>query len=329
MTTAAAPARRTYLNVARGLLRSTRPRQMAKNGLVLVPVFFTINKWWDTSDIGGMFAIVGLGLAAFVLFTLMSGAVYLVNDALDVESDRSHPVKRHRPIAAGMVPVPLAYATAGVFAVVGVAVSFLMSYDMGYVALGYIGLNAAYSLLLKRIVILDVAAIAAGFVLRATAGSLAIDMPALTRLGVETSLDLTISPWLYVVTALGALFIALAKRRSELAEAGDRSASQRPILSEYSLPFLDQVMAIVATSTLVAYTLYTFSGGITGANVPENNSMMLTAPFVAYGLFRYLYLVHRGNRGETPEEILLTDKPFLINVVLWIAAASTVLILNS
>ena len=329
MTTAAAPARRTYLNVARGLLRSTRPRQMAKNGLVLVPVFFTINKWWDTSDIGGMFAIVGLGLAAFVLFTLMSGAVYLVNDALDVEGDRAHPVKRHRPIAAGIVPVPLAFAAAGVFAVVGVAAAFLMSYDMGYVALGYIGLNAAYSLVLKRIVILDVGAIAAGFVLRATAGSLAIDKPALTRLGVETSLDLTISPWLYVVTALGALFIALAKRRSELAEAGDKSASQRPILSEYSLPFLDQVMAIVATSTLVAYTLYTFSGGITGANVPENNAMMLTAPFVAYGLFRYLYLVHRGNRGETPEEILLTDKPFIINIALWIAAASTVLILNS
>ena len=329
MTTAAAPARRTYLNVARGLLRSTRPRQMAKNGLVLVPVFFTINKWWDTSDIGGMFAIVGLGLAAFVLFTLMSGAVYLVNDALDVASDRAHPKKRHRPIAAGIVPVPLAYAVACVFAVVGVAVSFLMSYDMGYVALGYIVLNAAYSLVLKRLVILDVGAIAAGFVLRATAGALAIDKPALTRLGVETSLDLTISPWLYVVTALGALFIALAKRRSELAEAGDRSAAQRPILSEYSLPFLDQLMAIVATSTLVAYTLYSFSGGITGANVPENNAMMLTAPFVGYGLFRYLYLVHRGNRGETPEEILLTDKPFLINIVLWIAAASTVLILNA
>ena len=329
MTTAAAPAKRTYLTVLRGLVRSARPRQMAKNGLVLVPVFFTINKWWDTGDAGGMLAILGLGLAAFVLFTLMSGAVYLVNDALDVESDRAHPAKRHRPIAAGIVPVPLAFGAAGVLAVVGVAASFLVSYDMGYVALGYIGLNAAYSLVLKRVVILDVGAIAAGFVLRATAGSLAIDGSTLTRLGVETSLDLTISPWLYVVTALGALFIALAKRRSELAEAGDRSASQRPILSEYSLPFLDQLMAIVATSTLVAYTLYSFSGGITGANVPENNAMMLTAPFVAYGLFRYLYLVHRGNSGETPEEILLTDKPFIVNIALWIAVASTVLILNS
>ena len=317
------------MTVVRGLLRSARPRQAAKNGLVLVPIFFTINLWWDTNDIAGMLAIVGLGLAAFALFTLMSGAVYLVNDALDVENDRIHPSKRHRPIAAGLVPIPLAYATAGLLAAIGLAASFLMSYDLGFVALGYIGLNAAYSVALKRVVILDVAAIAAGFVLRATAGALAIDKPTLTRIGVETPLDLTISPWLYVVTALGALFIALAKRRSELAEAGDRSASQRPILSAYSLPFLDQLTGIVATSTLVAYTLYTFSGGITGANVPENNAMILTAPFVAYGLFRYLYLVHRGNSGETPEEILLTDKPFIINIALWIAAASTVLILNS
>ena len=329
MTTATAPPRRTYLTVVRGLLRSARPKQTAKNGLVLVPVFFTINKWWDTNDIAGMLAIVGLGLAAFALFTLMSGVVYLVNDSLDVESDRAHPVKRHRPIAAGIVPVPLAFAVAGVLGAVGIVAAFLMSYEMVYVALAYLGLNVAYSLVLKRVVILDVAAISAGFVIRATAGSLAIDGSTLTRLGVETSLDLTISPWLYVVTALGALFIALAKRRSELAEAGDRSALQRPILSDYSLPFLDQLIAIVATSTLVAYTLYTFSGGITGANVPQNNAMILTAPFVAYGLFRYLYLVHRGNSGETPEEILLTDRPFIVNIALWIGAASAVLILNS
>ena len=144
---------------------------------------------------------------------------------------------------------PLAFSVAGVVGAVGIVAAFLMSYEMVYVTLAYLGLNVAYSLVLKRVVILDVAAISAGFVLRATAGSLAIDGSTLTRLGVETSLDLTISPWLYVVTALGALFIALAKRRSELAEAGDRSASQRPILSDYSLPFLDQLIAIVATST--------------------------------------------------------------------------------
>ena len=329
MTTAATPARRTYLTVVRGLLRSARPKQTAKNGLVLVPVFFTINKWWEPNDIAGMLAIVGLGFAAFALFTIMSGVVYLINDAFDADSDRAHPVKRNRPIAAGIVPIPLAIAVAGVLGAAGIAAAFLMSYEMGFVALGYLVLNVGYSLILKRLVILDVAAIAAGFVIRATAGSLAIEGSTLTRLGVETSLDLTISPWLYVVTGLGALFIALAKRRSELAEAGDRSASQRPILSDYSLPFLDQLIGIVATSTLVAYILYTFSGGITGANVPENNTMMLTAPFVAYGLFRYLYLVHRRNGGETPEEILLTDRPFIINLVLWITAASAVLILNS
>ncbi len=316
------------MSAAKGLFISTRPRQAAKNGLVLVPVFFTINKWWEPADAAGMLAIVGLGLAALALFTLLSAAVYLVNDTVDAESDRAHPAKRSRPIAAGVTPAWLALVAAAVLSCAAVAVSFLMSVNLGFLALGYCALMVAYSLVLKRMVFLDVMTISAGFVMRATAGSLAIEGSTIMRNGSETTLDLTISPWLYVVTGLGALFIALAKRRSELAEAGEHSPAQRVALAQYSVPLLDQVIAIVATATLVAYTLYTFSGGITGANVPPNNAMLLTVPFVAYGLFRYLFLVHQGDKGETPEEILLTDRPFLVNIALWVAVASAVLILN-
>jgi hypothetical protein len=143
--------------------------------------------------------------------------------------------------------------------------------------------------------------------------------------GISRELDLTISPWLYVVTALGALFLALAKRRNELHNSGESSEAQRSILSEYSVPLLDNLINIVATATLVAYTLYTFNTGVSEANVPDNNSMMLTIPFVAYGIFRYLYLIHIKGAGESPEEILISDKPLLLNIFLWLAVGSSVL----
>ncbi len=276
----------------------------------------------------GMLGIVGAGLIACGLFTLLSGAIYLVNDSVDAEKDRAHPEKRNRPIAAGLTPVSLALACAGVLGSAAVAGSFLMSFNLGYLALGYVVLMVFYSLALKDMVILDVMTISAGFVLRATAGSFAIEDSIIIRGGVETTLDLTISPWLYIVTALGALLIALAKRKSELAGAGERSSSQRASLSQYSEPVLDQIISIVASATLVSYTLYTFSGGITGANVPANNSMLLTVPFVAYGLFRYLFLVYRHRKGEAPEDILVSDWPLIINITLWVAAASALLILN-
>jgi hypothetical protein len=169
-------------------------------------------------------------------------------------------------------------------------------------------------------------AVASGFVLRAVAGSVAIDHAVIERSGAAVELNLTISPWLYVVTALGALFLALAKRRGELFSAGDNSQAHRSILSEYSLPLLDNLINVVATATLIAYTLYTFSTGVAEANVPTNNSMMLTIPFVAYGIMRYLYLIHVRGDGEAPEEILIRDWPLRINIFLWLITGSSVLI---
>ena len=162
----------------------------------------------------------------------------------------------------------------------------------------------------------------------AVAGAFAIDGTELTRDGITAPVELNISPWLYVVTALGALFIALVKRRSELLTAGDGAGEQRAILREYTLQLLDQLIVIVAASTLMAYTLYTFSSGITeSSNVPENNSMMLTIPFVLYGIFRYLYLVHTKKEGGSPEEVLLRDVPIMLTVVGWIATAAIILLI--
>jgi 4-hydroxybenzoate polyprenyltransferase len=312
-----------------GLIMTFRPRQLAKNGLVLVPLFFTVNIWWAANDWPGMTAIVARALAAFVVFALLSGSVYTLNDIMDREADRAHPRKRRRPIAAGVVPVGVAGAVAGVAGGGALAAAFLIALPLGYTLVGYLALNTAYSYVLKHLVILDVMSVAGGFILRAVAGAFAIDHAIVNRNGGPVELDLTISPWLYLVTGLGALFIALSKRRSELQAAGDNSEAQRAILREYDLPMLDQMAGIVATATLVAYTLYTFSSGAPGdANVPDNNSMMLTIPFVVYGLFRYLYLVHIKGSGESPEEILITDKPIIINIGLWLATAAAVLFFN-
>ena len=193
-------------------------------------------------------------------------------------------------------------------------------------AAAYLATNVVYSWWIKNVVLLDVMAVASGFVLRAVAGSVAIDHAVIERSGAAVELNLTISPWLYVVTALGALFLALAKRRGELFSAGDNSQAHRSILSEYSLPLLDNLINVVATATLIAYTLYTFSTGVAEANVPTNNSMMLTIPFVAYGIMRYLYLIHVRGDGEAPEEILIRDWPLRINIFLWLITGSSVLI---
>jgi 4-hydroxybenzoate polyprenyltransferase len=223
----------------------------------------------------------------------------------------------------------VAWISAIVLGAAALSLSFLLRSQFGFAVTGYAALNLGYSLALKHMVIVDVMAIAAGFVIRAVSGSLVIDGSALTVDAAEVKLDLTISPWLYVVTALGALFLALAKRRSELVTAGQRSTDQRATLSEYSVGLLDQMIAIVAPATLLAYTLYTFSSSSAGEpNIPDNGSMLFTVPFVAYGLFRYLYLLHRHNRGEAPEDVLLSDKPLLINIVLWLLTAAGVLLAN-
>ena len=296
------------LGAAKPLLLSTRPKQWTKNLIIYFALFFTINEAWDLDDLGAMATLFGKSTMAFVLFSALSGAVYLVNDVFDVDRDRQHPRKRFRPIPSGQLSVSAAWTAAATLAITAMSLSFVLEPIFALVSLIYLGTMVAYTLLLKRIVLLDVFSISAGFVLRAAAGAAVLQVP--------------ISPWLYICTGLGALFIALAKRRSELALAGDQAGKQRDSLERYTPAFLDQLIAVMAPSTLLAYTLYTF----TAANLPDNHAMMLTIPFVAYGLFRYMYLVHVEKRGENPEDIVLSDVPLIVCMVLWLAAAASVLV---
>ena len=292
----------------KSVLLTARPKQWTKNLLVYFALFFTAGGAWGLGDIPAALSLVGKATLAFALFSLVSSAQYLVNDVLDAEQDRRHPVKRNRPVASGALAPRTALAAGGVLGAAGVAAAFAIDVLFGWVTVGYLATALAYSLILKKVVLLDVFVVSAGFVLRAVAGAAVIQVP--------------VSPWLYVCTGLGALFIALSKRRSELVNAGDRAGVQRNTLDLYTRPLLDQLIGIVATATLLAYTLYTF----TAPNLPENHAMMLTAPFVAYGVFRYLYLVHKHSLGENPEDLPITDRPILASIVLWLATAAAVLL---
>ncbi len=307
-TTEERVAGRSAQGAAVGLVRALRPKQWTKNLLVFFALFFTVGEEWRLDDLDSVVEQVSKSAAAFVLFCAVTGVVYLVNDLLDVERDRAHPVKRHRPVASGALPAWAAWVAATFLTAVSLALSFLLEPLFGGVVLGYLALMVVYSAGLKHVVLLDVFSISGGFVLRAVAGAAALHVP--------------ISPWLYACTGLGALLIALGKRRSELAEAGDGADRQRATLGWYTIPLLDQLIAVVAPSTLVAYTLYTF----TSPNVPENHAMMLTIPFVVYGLFRYVYVVHTTGLGETPEEMLITDVPLIASILLWLASAAAVLL---
>ncbi len=291
------------------LVRAIRPRQWTKNLVVYLALLFTLNEAWEATDLAGAAMLALDATAAFAVFCALSGAVYLSNDILDRRNDRKHPIKRHRPIASGRLPVGAAWAGACALAVGGLAGAFALLPLFGVVSSIYVGAMAAYSLGIRRLILLDVFTISLGFVLRTVGGAVAIEVP--------------VSPWLYICAGLGSLFIALAKRRGELAASGDDAPSQRDTLGRYTLPLLDQLIGVVATSTIVAYSLYTF----TASNLPENHAMMLTIPFVAYGLFRYLYLVHSSGLGERPEEVIVTDLPLLCAILLWLATTAGILAL--
>ena len=289
------------------LLRAMRPKQWTKNLLVYLALFFSINEAWGPHvDAPSLTPFLKATLALAVLSAL-SGAIYLINDIFDAEEDRRHPRKRFRPVAAGQLSPPVAWVSAGVLIGAALGVGFATEPWFGAVAAAYAATMVGYTVILKRLVLLDVFAISAGFVLRAVAGAAILQVP--------------ISPWLYICTGLGALFIALSKRRSELAAAGENAASQRRTLEWYTRGLLDQLIAVVAASVVVAYILYTF----TASNLPDNHIMMLTIPFVLYGLFRYFYLVHMRNLGETPEDILISDVPLIAAVALWVASAASIL----
>ena len=283
-------------SVVNGLLISLRPGQWTKNLIVFAGLVFSMKLFEPSSVLRSA--------QAFLVFCALSGVVYLVNDVMDRESDGRHPTKKRRPIAAGDLPVPVALVAAAAIAAVAIAGAFALGWRFGLVATFYVALQSFYSGPLKHIVIIDVLTIAIGFVLRAVAGAVV--------------LDVVISHWLFVCTILLALFIALAKRRHELVLLADGATSHRPILGEYSAYLLDQMIAVVTASTLIAYIFYTIS--------PETEQKFgtswlgLTIPFPLYGIFRYLYLVHRREGGGSPAELLLNDRPLLACVTFWVVA---------
>lgn len=278
------------------LFQALRPGQWTKNLIVFAALIFA-ERLFDVSA-------VLLTMTAFAVFCALSGAVYLVNDVMDRDNDRQHPLKRHRPVASNAVSVPVALGAAASIGGVSLLAAFALGKSFGLVASVYLALQLFYSGPLKHMVIVDVLSVAVGFVLRAAAGALVIDV--------------TISHWLLVCTILLALFIALAKRRHELILLSGDASTHRPILGEYSPYLLDQMISVVTASTLIAYIFYTIS--------PETEEKFgtswlgLTIPFPLYGIFRYLYLVHQREGGGSPSELLLSDRPLLICIVLWVIA---------
>ena len=274
------------------LLKSMRPRQWTKNiivyaALVFDQQFFNLEAFLRTT-------------AGFILFCLISSAVYIFNDLADVESDKQHPVKKNRPIASGKLPLPVAWTAGIALVVISLPLGYILSPEFFVVLLVYFLLIVAYSLWLKHFAILDVLVISAGFVLRVHAG--------VTLITVER-----FSPWLYVLTTLFALYIGFGKRRSELALLTHGAGAHRKVLDGYTLPLLDQYITIVSGMTIVVYALYTFFA----PNVPANHTMMLTIPFVIYGIFRYLYLIQVSHAAGAPEDVLLSDRPLQVTIFLW------------
>jgi 4-hydroxybenzoate polyprenyltransferase len=279
-----------------------RPSQWTKNLVIFVPLVFD-EKLFQIEPLTRT-------LIGFVMLCLISGAVYLINDLVDIEKDRQHPTKRNRPLASGQLSKSVATAAAILIPAVVLPLSFLLDPAFGLILTGYLVLQIAYSFWLKNMVIIDVLVIAAGFVLRVAAGVPLVNAE-------------RFSPWLYLFTTLLALFLALGKRRQEIALLKSQASNARAVLDHYSLPFVDEMMAVVTAGTLMTYALYTFSA----PNLPENHTMMLTIPFVIYGIFRYLYVIHIQGNGGAPDEVLLTDHPLQVSVVVFGLAVVVILYL--
>jgi 4-hydroxybenzoate polyprenyltransferase len=278
------------------LLKNMRPKQWAKNVLLFAGLVFdrqlTVLPALEKTLIG------------FGLFCLLTSSVYLINDLVDLQADRRHPIKKHRPLASGDLPVWLGRLAVVIFMAAALGGGYLLSPAFALACVIYLVLNLSYSFWLKHLPIIDVMMLAGFYVLRVGAGVALIDVQ-------------RFSPWLYVFTTFFALFLGVGKRRAEFRA---KHSNTRKVLEGYSEPFLDQLILVVLTLAILTYSLYTFSA----PNLPENHAMMFTIPFVIYGFFRYLYLVQVRNSGEAPEEILFSDRPIQIDLVLW--AASILLI---
>ena len=285
------------------LIKAMRPRQWTKNGFVFFALIFDKQLFSP-----GPFLRT---LEGFSLFCLMSSAVYLFNDIVDIEADRQHPEKKHRPLASGILPVSVALGTAIVLSLIALLLGYLLAPTFAMILGIYLALNVLYSLWLKHIPILDVLIISSGFVLRVAAGVALITVE-------------RFSPWLYMITILFSLYIGLGKRRAEMNMLEQGAGAHRKVLDGYTIPLLDQYITIVSGMTIVAYSLYTFSA----PNLPVNHSMMLTIPFVVYGIFRYLQLIQTGHIAGAPDEVALKDRPLQITVLLWGLAVIAVFYLS-
>lgn len=278
------------------ILRSARVNHWIKNLIVFAALIFA-KKYADSREIW-------LAIDAFIVFCLASSAIYFINDITDRRQDRLHPIKKLRPIASGQLAVGVAWTISLILLIAGALISFHLSMAFLFYFISYVILNFAYNLGLKNVVIIDVMVVAFGFVIRAAAGAVAISVP--------------ISSWLLVCTVLLALFLGFGKRRHELVTLGSGASSHRQSLAHYSPAFIDQMISVVTASTAIAYTFYTLSPEI--QEKFQTNNLVLTVPFVLYGIFRYLYLVHQKDEGGNPTRLLVTDLPMLVCIALWIIA---------
>lgn len=273
-----------------GLIRTMRPKQWTKNLLFVFPALvfdgqlFILEPFLRVS-------------AAFILFCMVSGTVYIINDLVDINSDREHPTKRNRPIPSGRLPVPVAMVAAVLIPLVSLSLALWLSPPLAGILAIYLVLQLFYSFKLKHMVIIDVLTLMIGFILRVAAGVVVIQVE-------------NFSPWLYACTGLLALFLAIGKRRQELLTLGDGAVNVRQIFQEYNIPLIDDMLRVVTTGTLITYTLYTIEKPTDGTNLA-----LLTVPIVMYGLFRYLYLIHVRGEGSAPDEVLLKDRPLQLTLV--------------
>jgi len=286
------------------IIKSLRPQQWIKNLFIFAPLIFA-QKILDPT----LLQKTGL---AFLSFCLLSGSIYIFNDLLDINEDRLHPLKSKRPLASGLLKPAAAAAVLILLLAVGLALAAALDRDFFLMALLYAVLQAAYSIRLKHVVILDIFIVAAGFLIRVVAGGLVIHV--------------YISSWLLICTTLLALFLVMSKRRHELVQLEGKSLSHRPILKEYNTHLLDQMISVVTASTLLAYCLYTISEETVSKFGTRN--LVFTIPFVLYGIFRYLYLIHQKAEGGTPESLIIKDKPLLIDIFLWVGSAVLILYLR-
>ncbi|MEA2031629.1 MAG: decaprenyl-phosphate phosphoribosyltransferase [candidate division Zixibacteria bacterium] len=283
------------------IIKLIRPAQWLKNGIIVLALVFA-------GELNNPEKII-LAIIAIAVYCLLSSAVYTFNDLIDIERDKQHPLKKNRPLASGRIGRGTAVVIITILTILGVAVAWMINVPFFVSVFAFIVLNVAYTLWLKDIVIVDVIAVAMSFVIRAYAGAFSIEVPA--------------SIWMLINTLLLALFLGLGKRRHELVFLEDSAVSHRKTLSKYSSYLLDQFIVIITASVIVIYMLYSFSPEVSEKLGTDN--LFVTIPFVVYGLFRYLYLIHREEQGGSPTSVLVNDKPILLTVLLWLITASIVL----